>query len=166
MARKGENIFKRKDGRWEARYIHHYENGVAKYRYLYAPTYAEVKAKRLHELFTLSQTKSVPFKQSTKFFELAEKWLSHIQSTVKESTYTRYVRIVRSYLCPHIKNMLVCKMDIPYIQHLTVSLSKKGGVKGDRAENRNRYPMSFESYLPLRTRKRLSLYQSITNSHT
>ncbi len=27
MARKGENIFKRKDGRWEARYIHHYENG-------------------------------------------------------------------------------------------------------------------------------------------
>ena len=44
MARKGENIFKRKDGRWEARYIHHYENGIAKYRYLYAPTYAEVKA--------------------------------------------------------------------------------------------------------------------------
>ena len=73
MARKGENIFKRKDGRWEARYIHHYENAIAKYRYLYAPTYAEVKAKRLHELFTLSQTKSVPFKQSTKFSELAEK---------------------------------------------------------------------------------------------
>lgn len=131
MARKGENIFKRKDGRWEARYIHHYENGIAKYRYLYAPTYTEVKAKRLHELFKLSQTKPVPFKQSTTFSELAEKWLSHIQSTVKESTYTRYARIVRSYLCPHIKNMLVCKMDIPYIQQLTESLSKKGGVKGD-----------------------------------
>ena len=31
MSKKGENIFKRKDGRWEARYIHHYENGIAKY---------------------------------------------------------------------------------------------------------------------------------------
>lgn len=131
MARKGENIFKRKDGRWEARYIHHYENGVAKYRYLYAPTYTEVKAKRLHELFKLSQTKPVPFKQSTTFSELAEKWLSHIQNTVKESTYTRYARIVHSYLHPHTKNILVCKMDIPYIQHLTESLSQKGGVKGD-----------------------------------
>ena len=46
MARKGENIFKRKDGRWEARYIHHYEDGKAKYRYLYAKTYTEAKAKK------------------------------------------------------------------------------------------------------------------------
>lgn len=50
MSRRGENIFKRKDGRGEARYIHHYENSVAKYRYLYADSYAEVKQKRLDEL--------------------------------------------------------------------------------------------------------------------
>ena len=31
MPRRGESIYKRKDGRWEARYIHHYENGRAKY---------------------------------------------------------------------------------------------------------------------------------------
>ena len=47
MPRRGENIFKRKDGRWEARYIHHYENGKAKYRSLYSATYMEAKAKRL-----------------------------------------------------------------------------------------------------------------------
>lgn len=41
MPKKGENIFKRKDGRWEARYIHHYEGGKAKYRYVYGTTYAE-----------------------------------------------------------------------------------------------------------------------------
>lgn len=46
MSRKGENIFKRKDGRWEARYIHHYENGIAKYRYVYGATYMEAKRKR------------------------------------------------------------------------------------------------------------------------
>lgn len=50
MPRKGENIYKRKDGRWEARYIHHYENGKAKYRSVYADSYTEVKAKRQEEL--------------------------------------------------------------------------------------------------------------------
>ena len=48
MARTGENIYKRKDGRWEARYIASYDgNGKAKYKYLYARTYTEVKAKLL-----------------------------------------------------------------------------------------------------------------------
>ena len=49
MARTGENIYKRKDGRWEARYIVAYDsNGKAKYKYLYARTYTEVKAKLLN----------------------------------------------------------------------------------------------------------------------
>ncbi len=47
MPRKGENITKRKDGRWEARVIYAYdENRRAKYRYLYGKTYAEAKAKK------------------------------------------------------------------------------------------------------------------------
>ena len=46
MARTGENIYKRKDGRWEARYISSYNaDGKAKYKYLYARTYTEVKTK-------------------------------------------------------------------------------------------------------------------------
>lgn len=60
MARKGENIYKRKDGRWEARYIASYDgNGKAKYKYLYAKTYAEAKAKLLkarHETSSASIT--------------------------------------------------------------------------------------------------------------
>ena len=36
MARKGENIYKRKDGRWEGRYINSYDaDGKAKYGYIY-----------------------------------------------------------------------------------------------------------------------------------
>ena len=36
MSKKGENIYKRKDGRWEGRYIRLYnENGKAKYGYVY-----------------------------------------------------------------------------------------------------------------------------------
>ncbi len=46
MSRRGENIYKRKDGRWEARYLYTKDStGNPKYRYLYAKTYKEVKAK-------------------------------------------------------------------------------------------------------------------------
>ncbi len=46
MSKKGENIYKRKDGRWEGRYIRCYdENGKTKYGYIYGKTYNEAKQK-------------------------------------------------------------------------------------------------------------------------
>ena len=43
---KGENIFKRKAGRWEARYIKGYElSGKIKYGFCYGKTYKEAKEK-------------------------------------------------------------------------------------------------------------------------
>ena len=46
MARKGENIYKRKDGRYEGRYIKSYDiNGKAVWGYIYGRTYAETKEK-------------------------------------------------------------------------------------------------------------------------
>lgn len=43
MPRKGENIYKRKDGRWEGRYIGCYdENHKAKYVYIYGKTYTDI----------------------------------------------------------------------------------------------------------------------------
>lgn len=45
MPRKGENIYKRKDGRWEGRYIRSYDSEhKAKYAYVYGKTYSEVNA--------------------------------------------------------------------------------------------------------------------------
>ena len=46
MPRRGENIYKRKDGRWEGRYIKSRSTiGKAVYGYVYARTYMEVKEK-------------------------------------------------------------------------------------------------------------------------
>ena len=48
MARRGENIYKRKDGRWEGRcIIGHGKNGRAAFRSLYGHSYKEVKEKLL-----------------------------------------------------------------------------------------------------------------------
>lgn len=44
MSRRGENIYKRKDGRWEGRYPKGRKlNGQLYYGYVYGKTYREVK---------------------------------------------------------------------------------------------------------------------------
>ncbi len=44
MPRRGENIYKRKDGRWEARYVKEVSiDGYKKYESVYAKTYNEDK---------------------------------------------------------------------------------------------------------------------------
>ena len=46
MSKRGENIYKRKDGRWEGRYIKaRTAAGKAIYGYVYAPSYKETRAK-------------------------------------------------------------------------------------------------------------------------
>lgn len=55
MPRRGENIYKRKDGRWEGRYQKVKIGGISKYGYVYARTYQEVKQK-LSDVKSLSTT--------------------------------------------------------------------------------------------------------------
>lgn len=43
MARRGENIHKRKDGRWEGRYIKAHTPEENQWGYVYGTVYAEVK---------------------------------------------------------------------------------------------------------------------------
>lgn len=48
MSKRGENITKRKDGRWEARVIKGYNcSGKALYQYIYGRTYSEAKNKQM-----------------------------------------------------------------------------------------------------------------------
>ena len=129
MPRRGENIFKRKDGRWEARYIHHYENGKAVYRYLYGTTYMEVKAKRLAEQSSPDYIHVPEVKRLATFEELAGMWLADVKITVKESTYTRYYRIVQIYLFPFLRKQLLLKIDSGFLKGLTERLLAEGGAR-------------------------------------
>ena len=50
MPKKGENIYRRKDGRWEGRYIKgHLADGKTKYAYVYGKTYSDVKQKLIDD---------------------------------------------------------------------------------------------------------------------
>ena len=98
MARRGENIYKRKDGRWEGRYkIGYAEDGRAKYRSVYGKSYPEVKEK----LFLLKASpvkNSIPSRLTVK--ELFDEWLTAVRLKVKPSTYANYQMKAKKHLLP------------------------------------------------------------------
>lgn len=101
MPRRGENIYKRKDGRWEARYIAFYDdNGRAHYKSLYAKSYLEAKTKK-QKVCLQNPSKKAALKPACGFFEEAcSQWLANIQLHVKESSYVKYRSIIDIYVNP------------------------------------------------------------------
>lgn len=127
MARRGENIFKRKDGRWEARVIECRNNGRRVYRSLYGKTYTEAKAKK-EEYYGIKHYEPCPnAKKSVTFSWLAGEWLASVKGTVKESTYTRYYRNVYSYLVPAMGKYSVSRLDSSIVNQLKEELLLSGG---------------------------------------
>lgn len=100
MSRRGENIYKRKDGRWEGRIL----KPNSKYQYIYAKTYKELKEKKknLQEDLILYNNKTPnSFKNSVHLFEL---WLENdVVNRVKPSTYENYYRCIQKYVIPFFK---------------------------------------------------------------
>lgn len=102
MSRKGENIYKRKDGRWEARYIiSHDENGHAKYKSVYAKSYTEVKKKRQDALLKLSEMDYENQPKAGTVRSVANAWIKDCTHKWKESTKCRYQEKLDIYIIPY-----------------------------------------------------------------
>ncbi len=127
--RTGENIYKRKDGRWEARYIIGYdEQGKAKYRSIYAKTYVEVKAKLqacILELENNIVTTNILFAEATK------QWLNKIKTEVKESTYAHYYQTVFKHLNTKFGGMKIKKINSNMISNFFNALNLSSKTKSD-----------------------------------
>ena len=134
MARKGENIYKRKDGRWEGRYIKSRNNkGCVHYGYIYGKTYTEVK-KKLKDNYHASYADN-PIQGSEIVFELViNKWLSNQKHLTKESTFARYYQITKTHLIPSLGKIRINEFSasllINYLDSLLLSgrLDGKGGL--------------------------------------
>lgn len=99
---KGENIFKRKDGRWEARYIKGYElSGKIKYGFCYGKTYKEAKEKVTRCKAALVTGQQIP-KSSSKhrFSYYCDEWFQSAKGNLKESTAVKYVSILEKHIKP------------------------------------------------------------------
>lgn len=125
MARKGENIYKRKDGRWEGRYIKGRDNfDKAIYGYVYAKSYKDVRFKLNEAKANLETSNS--HKTSHLFSDWSEKWLEHKNLSVKQSTYVRYKNSLDSHINPKLGNYKIHLIDTERLQQFFIEESDSG----------------------------------------
>ena len=99
MPKKGRNIYKRKDGRWEARYVKAIgTDGRKKYGSVYGSTYAEARDKQLLYIRNPEVKRSTDNKTLT---ALAYEWLAVKENAVKQSTYQKYETIIKKHIEGH-----------------------------------------------------------------
>lgn len=132
MARRGENIYKRKDGRWEGRYvIGKKADGKTAFAYIYGSKYTEVKRK-------LEFCKVNRDEDSKKYFDRKifqdgsirawlEYWLEEeIKPGIKQSTYAVYRGQIERHIIPIIGMEQLSRTGDDTIEKLYHMILQKG----------------------------------------
>lgn len=133
MSRRGENIYKRKDGRWEGRYIKGHIDGKIKYGYVFAKTYKEVKDK-LTNAKNMKETDSVYILEerdeiiSDTFSTVANEWFEIQKVQLKRASIVKYYNIINNYLFPNFADRIVSEISRDDIIRFSSSLLVDGGA--------------------------------------
>ncbi|MCJ1993755.1 site-specific integrase [Lactococcus piscium] len=102
MSKRGENIYKRKDGRWEGRYIKGRKvDGKIQYGYIYSNSYKTTQHKLIEKkyLYRANQKDRLLYSGSVR------QWLTHwlnneIKPRVKVSSFASYHYKIEDYILP------------------------------------------------------------------
>lgn len=128
MARHGENIRKRKDGRWEARLlVGHDAEGKARYRWFYGKTYKLAKEKRAQFAAALPKPQS----DSPALQTLLADWLAYIRPEVKDSTYARYEAHIRGHILPALGSLPLDSLTTETIEQFARNQLQSGRRSGN-----------------------------------
>ena len=124
MAKRGNNIYHRADGRWEGRF---YCKGTKKYRSVYGRSYTETKEK----LDKLRSEVLVPSVRCVLLVvDILKMWLEARRPSIKESSYAGYRHKLEKHLIPYFDKMKYNRLDLSGISKfitdkLTEGLSPK-----------------------------------------
>lgn len=134
MSRKGENIYKRKDGRWEGRYMKgRTPSGKILYGYVYAKTYREIKSK-LYEARVTNPLQSLINQAGEPepliFSTIAEQWLNSKKPKIKEATQNKYYNLLYSYILPVCGSYPLQNITYDFIETYCNNLLSSGGKNG------------------------------------
>lgn len=125
---RGENIYKRKDGRWEGRYQKgRKENGSIHYGYIYGYSYRELRQqliiKKAEYTSKINQS-TITFNGS--FGQWANQWLNGwMIDQLKESTYASYQNKLSLHVLPEIGDIPLQKLTSQQLQMLVQGMQKK-----------------------------------------
>lgn len=124
MPRRGENIRRRNDGRWEGRYRYKESDGT--YKYIYGKTYYEVKEsmKTLSSYFEMDNSMLTGIKRvetsecdksTLSFGEVSERWLTYVEERKKYSTYIKYLNLYKNHIDKELRDTKICDISNDFI---------------------------------------------------
>ena len=128
MPKVGKNIYKRKDGRWEGRYVREHVDGRAKYGSVYAATYHEVKQK-LDAAKREAAKKQIPPNKAGKVAAIWDLWLEEAKTSLKESSVIKYENMLRCYILPVFGDMELSDISNEALIGFVNDLRTTGGVE-------------------------------------
>lgn len=134
MPRTAKNIYKRKDGRWEARYpVGKNENGKTKYASIYAKSYTEAK-----ELLLKAKTSQIlPSKKKILFSEALKEWMKINEVSQKSATKLKYEYLIETHISPALGGYNVGEINQTLINEFVRTkmsngrVDRSGGLSGN-----------------------------------
>lgn len=111
---KGENIYKRKDGRWEGRYKKGYdENKKIRYGYCYGHSYRETKEKLTQAKadYIFHGNVSKENRHTDHFSVYCEQWLKIHENRLKNSTIVKYHSMLEKHILPYLGNYSITELN-------------------------------------------------------
>lgn len=109
MPKRGVNIHKRKDGRWEGRYkVGVYPNGATKYNSVYGNSYTEAKDKLLSAM--AERTVSHQHTKERTFSEILQLWLCNNRLRHKGATEHKYRTMIEKHIEPELGSLKLSKI--------------------------------------------------------
>ena len=135
MPRRGENIRKRKDGRWEGRYIKGYdsEKGKAKYASIYGKTYSEVKKKLNEAKFQTSIGRVYVDAKNKLFGEIVNNWFGIVKLNLKPSSIIKYQNLIENHILPELGHYKLKDLNSNTLQAFLEKEGNNGNKKNGEA---------------------------------
>ena len=133
MPRKGENIFYRKDGRWEGRYKKGAKDGKTQYGFVFGKTYEEAKATRdAAKAAFESRMVSPPFANAPpdSFRLLSDEWLQFLKPQIKTSSLNKYANVLDSFLIPEFGSLSITAINRNLVLSMITRLLHTGRKDG------------------------------------
>lgn len=128
MPRRGENIYRRRDGRWEGRYIADRDSGgKAIYRSVYGASYNAVRQKLVD---CRESTRKQQFRNCTMTVaSLLDSWQAENQQ-IKPTSRERYRLLICQHIRPELGHYRVCDLTEDILNAFAVKKLKSGRLDG------------------------------------
>lgn len=131
MPKRGENIHKRKDGRWEGRYIKDRDlSGRAIYKSVYGKSYAEVKCKLTETIKNPSLPNLNSYKEYL-FKDVLLMWLQANKMSFKGATENKYQYLIDTHIIPDLGEIKISRITAKTINSFLENKLQNGGVKNN-----------------------------------